>query len=197
MLHFQFGWWRHAPMLRVAAVLLAVTRATNAQNTSGTCSMIVGGGAILVRGYEVVFAAASDSLGSTLRGLAIVRASADFRSRPPSAATSERWESVRLRHPGSGANVGPLMVVHDASTNTIWLDDSLAVPLTGNNNVLLVDVNAHGAFTPIGQARIEPHFPVPVTACTEAAILQVYHETSDTLWARFQASPPIRSFVSP
>lgn len=89
------------------------------------------------------------------------------------------------------------MIVHESSTNTIWLDDSLAVPLTQDNNVLLVDVDARGTFAPVGQARIESHLPLPTAPCDDASALQRYQETSDSLWQRFRASPQIRPFVSP
>jgi hypothetical protein len=178
-------------------VLLLLPRAARTQGAALTCPLIAGGGAIMVRGYEIVFSAASDSHGSTLAGLVIVRAPADFRSQRLSSATLERWTPSHLRHPGSGANVGPLMIVHDSSTKTVWIDDSLAVHLTQSNNVLLVDVDARGAFAAVGQARVDPHLPLPTAPCNDTFALQRYQETSDTLWARFQASPQIRSFVSP
>jgi hypothetical protein len=193
MLQVQFGRWLCPP---ISYVLLAAPLAASAQSASTQCPLIEGGGAIMVHGYEVVFSAVGDSLGSALRGMAVVRAPADFRSQRPPAETAERWHSVRLRHPGRGANVGPLMVVHDEAINTIWLDDSLPVPLAANNNVLLVAVDARGAFTAVGQTRIDPRFPRPVTPCDDRT-LKRYYEARDTLWARFQASAPIRSFVSP
>jgi hypothetical protein len=89
------------------------------------------------------------------------------------------------------------MIVHDLSAKTVWIDDSVPIPLAQNNNVLLVDVDARGAFTAVGQAQIDPHIPLPTAPCSDTFASQRYKETSDTLWARFQASPQIRSFVSP
>ena len=197
MLRLRLGQRHLVPILLVPAVLLVLPRAAQTQRAALTCPMIAGGGAIIVRGYEVVFSAASDTAGSTLAGLAVVRAPADFRSQRPSSATLERWTPSHMRHPGSGANVGPLMIVHESSTKTVWIDDSVAVRLTENNNVLLIDVDARGAFATVGQARIDPHLPLPTAPCNDSFVLQRYQETSDTLWARFQGSPQIRSFVSP
>ena len=51
------------------------------------------------------------------------------------------------------------MIVHESSTKTVWIDDSVAVRLTDNNNVLLVDVDARGAFATVGEARITLTYP--------------------------------------
>jgi len=178
-------------------MLFLLSCAAAAQGRAVSCPIIAGGGAIRVRDYEVVFSAANERTESTLRGLVIVRASADVRSRHPSGSAAERWAVARPRHPGSGANVGPVMIVHDSSTNTVWIDDSLAVPLAENNNVLLGTIDTRGTFTAVGQARIEPRLPLPTGPCTDASAMKQYQETADTLWARFQASPQIRAFVSP
>jgi hypothetical protein len=155
MLRLRLGRRHLVPILLVPAVLFVLPRAAQTQRAALTCPLIAGGGAIIVRGYEVVFSAASDTAGSTLAGLAVVRAPADFRSQRPSSATLERWTPSHMRHPGSGA------------------------------------------FATVGQARIDPHIPLPTAPCNDTFALQRYQETSDTLWARFQGSPQIRSFVSP
>ena len=81
MLRLRLGQRHLVPILLVPAVLLVLPRAAQTQRAALTCPVIAGGGAIIVRGYEVVFSAASGTAGSTLTGLAVVRAPADFRSR--------------------------------------------------------------------------------------------------------------------
>ena len=113
MLCLRLSRWRPVQMLFVAAVLLLLPHAARTPGNPATCQLIAGGGAIMVRGYEIVFSAASDTQGSTLSGLVIVRASADFQKSMATSNQLEKWTAVRLRHPGSGANVGPLMIVHE------------------------------------------------------------------------------------
>ena len=194
---FRLGHGRRTSIVYMPAFLLLMPHAARAQGTRPTaCPMIAGGGFIKVRGYDVVFSATSDSEGSTLRALIIVRAPTEFLSLQPPAVTLDPSSPNRLRHPGSGANVGPLMIVHESASNTVWID-SLAVRFTTNNNVVLVDVDSRGAFTAVAQARVEPRLPIPPGLCDDTAMRQRYQETTDTLWARFQASPQIRSFISP
>src|SRR6185437_12043887 len=109
----QLGPWRYASvLLSVPAMLFLLSCAAAAQGRAVSCPIIAGGGAIRVRDYEVVFSAANERTESTLRGLVIVRASADVRRRHPSGSAAERWAVARPRHPGSGANVGSVMIVH-------------------------------------------------------------------------------------
>jgi hypothetical protein len=188
---------RYTGMLCMLALILVVAHTARAQGTASTsCPMIAGGGFIKVRRYDVVFSAQGNTAGSTLSGLVIVRTPTDSVGR---RSLMDLWNHLPPGHwsgHGSGANVGPFMIVYEAATHTVWIDSS-AVPLGKNSNVLLVDVDARGTFAAVGQARIEPRLPIAPGACTDAAAMQRYQETIDTLWARFQASPLIRSFVSP
>jgi hypothetical protein len=171
------------------ALLLLVPYSAAAQSTQSTqssCGILGGGGFIKVHGYNVVFAGSSDSAGSTLHGLAIIRAPAALFSRRVTGSPP---------HQGGGASVGPLWIIYDRSTNSVWID-SVAVPFDADNNLLLVVADSQGAFTVRGQARIDPRVAMPPAACSEASLFDRYHEAADTLWARFQASARVRAFLS-
>jgi hypothetical protein len=159
-----------------------------AQSTWLPCGPLVGGGFMKVHEFDVVFSATADSTGSTVHGFAIVRAPREFLSHRPITQQPPRA--------GGGSRVGALWVVHDERGHSVWLD-SLEVPLKDNNNVLLVEVDAHGTPRVAGQARIEPRVPVKWGACDGAAMLGRYQQVVDTLWARFRASPRVQSFISP
>ena len=189
----RLGRWLPRCMARIVVVLLAAPNIASSQNRQRSCPTIYGGGTIRVHGFDVVFSAATDAQGTTLRALVLVRAPAEFLSRSFSADKAQQY---LLRGPhGAGGNVGPLRIVHDQRTNVVWID-SLAIPLKGGSNLLLIDVDSKDSLSVVGQARTEPRIPIPPGPCDEASVLRRYHQVSDTLWARFQAIPLARSLVS-
>jgi len=177
---------------RGALLLLFPCVAAAAQSSGASCGL-AGGGFIKVHDYDVVFSATADADSSTLHGLIIVRAPADFLSRPAPTAPPPLWGANRMLGPSGGGSVGPLWIVHEEATNTVWID-SLSVPLDSTNNVLLVEVDAHGAVAVAGQARIAS-VPVPPGACDSGGGLR-YQQVSDALWVRFLETPRVRAFVS-
>ena len=173
--------------LSAASLLVLPCTPLAAQNTQELCEILVGGGFIRVHDYDVVFTATGDSIGSTIHGLVIVRASPQFRTLRTRAA-------LQLSR-GGGAAIGPLWIQRDDATNTVWID-SLSVPLKPENNVLLVGVDAREIPAIEGEAWIEPRVSRAAGRCDDSASLERYRAVSDTLWQRFQASALIRSFVS-
>jgi len=177
--------------IAAAAALLLVLRATGAiaQAAPASCSgNAKEGGSMKVHGYEVAYASTDDSAGTTLEGVVVVRAPREFRSIPAPHSHPAAWGQRSI----GGGTVGPLWIGHEGSTNTVWID-SLNVPL-GSDNVLLVQVDSHGALHIDGKARIAARVRLP-SVCDDAG-QQRYEMFSDTLWSRFQKEPRMRAFLS-
>ena len=183
-------------ILYAALFVASPCAAMTAQMAKGTCAVVNGGGGMRVHGFETVFFATADSVGVTLHGLTIVRTAAEFLQRPTPRPrpTPPRWPPNQASGRSGGATVGQHWIVHEETNNIVWID-SLPIRLDGQNNVLLLDVDAQGVPSVAGQARIDPRVPVRPSACNDAALLKQYEAVSDTLWAHFRASAEIRSFL--
>ena len=136
-------------------------------------------------GIDLVYSVLHDSIGSTVDGVILVRASTEFRN----------LAAPRLRppRPVGGATVGPLWVGHERETNTVWLD-SVAVPLD-TNNVLFVDVDSYARPQVAGLARIEPRLEWVPRACDSLAMQQSHELFAGALRARLSDSPRVRAFL--
>lgn len=196
MCHSRCGPYGATSVFLVCALLLLMPSTVSAQASLTPCRLLNGGGGLLVRNHEVVFAAQPAESGSRINGLVIVRASEKFRSQNPPRTLLERYRTGRLRHQGGGGSVGSLTFTIDSASQAVWVDDSLRVPLVPPNNVLLVQVDDRGTMKVSGTAQINPLFPFASGACATGGWPD-YNEVGDTLWARFQASPLIRKFLMP
>lgn len=196
MCHRRCGRYGATSVFLICALLLLMPSTVSAQASLTPCRLLNGGGGILVRNHEVVYAAQPEGSGSRIHGLVIVRASEEFRNRNPPLTVLERYRTGRLGHQGGGGSVGSLTFTIDSASQAVWVDDSLRVPLMPPNNVLLVQVDDRGTMKVSGTAQINPQFPFASGACSRGRWPD-YNEVSDTLWARFQASPLIRKFLMP
>jgi hypothetical protein len=177
-----------------ASVFLAMPAGLLAQAASPSCGRVRHQGGRADRpGYAVVYSARFDSSGTWLQGLIVVRASDAFRSISSSQPQPSQWRVNGVTRMLGGASVGPLLIAHEQSTNTVWLD-SLSIPLD-TNNVLLVQVDTTGVAHVAGQARIEPRLSMPTGPCDEAAV-PGGEQFLDRMIARLQESPQVRGFLA-
>lgn len=174
-------------------LLLALAPLAGSQTSARSCPMIDGGGGIRIRDLEAIFSAAADAQGTTLRALVLVRAPAEFRSRSFSADKAQQY-LMHGPHDGGG-NVGPLRIVYNDATNVVWID-SLPIRFEGDSNLLLIEVAANDSIAVVGQAHMDPRIPIPPSSCGDTDARRSYRQVTDTLWARFQAIPVVRSFLS-
>lgn len=182
-----------------AAVIALLTmlgcRSGGASAANGSCSAIGNeGGFVTLDGHDVVYSATNDSTGSTVNGVAVIHASAQFRSLPAPHSEPRQWRTHGMPRIIGGATVGPLWIGFEQSTNSAWLD-SIAVPLD-TNNVLFVEIDEQRRSRVVGQARIETRLPVTPNGCDAISHEQRHFLFAEALSGRLRAMPQVRAFLS-
>jgi hypothetical protein len=163
-----------------------------AQRRCGVNGM--GGGGMELDGYNVAYAATRVSSGFTINGVVLARGAKPVGKGRPPVQWPSAWSVRGVPRRIAGASVGRIMVGYERATNAMWID-SLQVPLRANN-LLLVDVDSTGTPRVVGEGRVAARVSESSnTACDATTAFEHQHLLADTLRARLEAMPIVRTFI--